>query len=288
MGLPPTCAPRFFIRHPLLRRHACPGQQKTINLQQVKQNSTKPNSTKLSQDAIPAKSVTPKTTPATPPTTFSAISTWATPFVQPLAIFAGPFRAYSRIQSRRPYLTQFISSLIIYFLGDLSSQLVQSNDPSTATSTTPFSYDPLRALRTITIGGISSIPSYHFFYFLSNNFNYFSTHIPNLALKVMINQFTFAPLFNSYFFGMQSLLSLEGPQPDAAWRRIKDTVPQSWLMSCRFWPFVTAFSFTFVPVHNRSIFAGVMAVFWQTYLGVVNQRAVVKEKKLGGTSVLSP
>jgi len=24
-----------------------------------------------------------------------------------------------------------------------------------------------------------------------------------------------------------------------------------------------------------------MAVFWQTYLGLVNQRAVVKEKKLG-------
>jgi len=180
-------------------------------------------------------------------------------------------------------MTQFISSLIIYFLGDLSSQLVQSKDTTTseASSSSSFTYDPLRALRTVTIGGISSIPSYHFFYFLANNFNYFSSHIPNLALKVLINQLTFAPLFNAYFFGMQSLLSLEWPQPDAAWRRIRDTVPQSWLKSCQFWPFVTAFSFTFVPIQHRSIFAGFMAIWWQTYLGIVNQRAVVKEKGLG-------
>lgn len=41
--------------------------------------------------------------------------------------------------------------------------------------------------------------------------------------------------------------------------------------------FVTAFSFTFVPMRQRSVFAGLMAVFWQSYLGLVNQRAARKE-----------
>lgn len=248
MRLPTTCVLRFVVRYPL-RRHAPPTQQKAVTSRRARHKSTKTNGIdstkpnerkpipKQSQDAGSSSIATPPT-PTTTSSSFSAISTWATPFVQPLAVFAGPFRAYSRVQSRRPYMTQFISSLIIYFLGDLSSQLVQSKDTTNSeapSSTSSFPYDPLRALRTVTIGGISSIPSYHFFYFLSRNFNYFSTHIPNLALKVLINQLTFAPLFNAYFFGMQSLLSLEWPQPDAAWRRIRDTVPQSWLMSCRFW-----------------------------------------------------
>ena len=207
-------------------------------------------------------------------------------WVQPLTY---PFRAYGRAQQRSPYIVQITSSIVIYFLGDLASQSIQKRTQATAapqpsinnsTAVPPqSSYDPYRAVRSVTIGALSSIPSYRFFIWLSCNFNVANRPYTSLILKVIFNQLVFAPCFNTYFFSMQSLLSFsEGPQPYAAWRRVCDTVPTSLVKSCQFWPAVTAFSFTFVPVQHRSVFAGVVAIGWQSYLGMLNQRAVTKER----------
>lgn len=106
--------------------------------------------------------------------------------------------------------------------------------------------------------------------FLSHNFNY-SSHAVSLLVKIVINQAFFAPSFNSYFFGMQALLS--GDSLEAAWERVKATVPRSVVNSCKLWPAVTAFSFTFIPIEYRSVFAGVIAIGWQTYLAFLNRRA---------------
>ena len=39
----------------------------------------------------------------------------------------------------------------------------------------------------------------------------------------------------------------------------------------------TAFSFTYIPIQYRSIFGGVIAIGWQTYLSLLNQRAAAME-----------
>lgn len=75
---------------------------------------------------------------------------------------------------------------------------------------------------------------------------------------------------------MQSLLS--GATLPEITERIKHTVPVSWVNSCKIWPAVTAFSFTFIPLQFRSIFGGVIAIGWQTYLSLLNQRAAAKEE----------
>jgi hypothetical protein len=106
--------------------------------------------------------------------------------------------------------------------------------------------------------------------FLSQNFNY-TSRVLSLATKVSINQICFTPIFNSYFFGMQSLLA--GDNFDQVIERIKTTVPVSFINSCKLWPAVTAFSFTFIPMEYRSVFAGVIAVGWQTYLSYLNRLA---------------
>jgi len=41
---------------------------------------------------------------------------------------------------------------------------------------------------------------------------------------------------------------------------------------------VTAFSFTYVPIPYRSVFGGVIAIGWQTYLNLLNQQAAALEK----------
>lgn len=64
---------------------------------------------------------------------------------------------------------------------------------------------------------------------------------------------------------------------DQVWDRIKRTVPTSMINSLRLWPAVTAFSFTFIDAQYRSIFAGVIAIGWQTYLSYLNRKAEVEE-----------
>ena len=102
---------------------------------------------------------------------------------------------------------------------------------------------------------------------LGNSFNY-SSRALSIITRVLVNQIFFAPVFNTYFFGMQALLAGEDVVD-----RIKRTVPTSLANSWKVWPAVTAFSFTFVPIDYRSVFQGAIAVGWQTYLSFLNRRA---------------
>ncbi|TKA74073.1 hypothetical protein B0A55_05233 [Friedmanniomyces simplex] len=216
-------------------------------------HQTRLNSTKQQQQQ---QQTSPHNASSPPP------PSWAY-FTTPLA---SPFRAYSAMQARRPLLVQLESTLIIHWLGDLSAQAVGSrafSDPGTR-------YEPIRGLRGLLIAGICSLPVYKWFLFLGRHFNY-SSHLLSLAVKICVNQICFAPLFNTYFFGMQSLLS------GATWvetrRRVVETVPVSFVNSWKFWPAVTAFSFTYLRPQNRPIFAGCFAVVWQTYLSWLNKQA---------------
>ena len=89
--------------------------------------------------------------------------------------------------------------------------------------------------------------------YLGQSFNY-SSKVRSLATKVIVNQIVFAPVFSTYFFGMQSLLV--GDNLVEAWERIKNTVPTSWINSCKLWPAVTAFNFTYIQPQSRPMFAG--------------------------------
>ncbi|RYP53582.1 hypothetical protein DL768_001446 [Monosporascus sp. mg162] len=185
------------------------------------------------------------------------------PFWQRLGPLTRAGQAYARAQRRRPWGTQVASTLVIYFCADLSAQHMSGN-----------SYDPKRTLRSLIIGGASSIPSYTWFMWLSRNFNY-SSHLLSIAAKVAVNQTFFTPVFNTYFFGAQALLS--GDTLSETWERVKMTVPVSIANSLKLWPAVTAFSFTYVPLEYRSVFAGVVAVGWQTYLSFLNRQAELRK-----------
>jgi hypothetical protein len=113
---------------------------------------------------------------------------WLEPIVE-------PFRAYGRVQQRRPYRTQLISSLVIYFVGDLVAQSIAPAAPKEAQEVAEDAEekgwvqqwsddrDWARTGRALAIGGLSSIPSYKWFLWLSNNFNY-SSKILSLSTKV--------------------------------------------------------------------------------------------------------
>jgi|SRR5687767_13702982 dihydroorotate dehydrogenase len=72
------------------------------------------------------------------------------PFWQRLGPLTRLASGYARAQKRRPYVTQLCSSLTIYFLGDLGAQWLSEDEE----------WDPKRTMRSLVIGGVSSIPSY--------------------------------------------------------------------------------------------------------------------------------
>lgn len=197
-------------------------------------------------------------------------TTTAETFPRPLWDRLGPlsevFAGYARAQKERPWLTQVGTSLVVYLCGDLTAQYIDGEE-----------YNPFRTLRHLTIGGIMSIPAYTWFMYLGTVFNY-PSKLLSLATKVVINQIVFTPVFNSYFFGMQSLLS--GNSFPDAWERIKRTVPTSFVNSCKLWPAVTAFNFTYILPQYRALFAGVVAVGWQSYLSWLNNREEKRRKEL--------
>ncbi|KAL4795347.1 hypothetical protein BDV19DRAFT_362954 [Aspergillus venezuelensis] len=211
-------------------------------------------------------------------------------------ILAGPVgragRSYSRFQEKRPYTTQLCSSVVIYLCGDLSAQFFfppeQDKEKTSKTvedgkgnkylveeevegqGTFAATYDPYRTLRHLVVGIGSSIPSYNWFMFLHNSFNFASKPL-SILTKVVVQQAVFTPVFNTYFFSVHSLLS--GATLYETYERLKVALPRSIVNSAKFWPVVTAFSFMYVPPQFRNVFSGCIAVGWQTYLSWLNQRA---------------
>ncbi|TVY24920.1 Protein SYM1 [Lachnellula hyalina] len=198
------------------------------------------------------------------PNTIAPLPPLSRPLWQRLGPLSRGFEAYGRSQRKRPLTTQFWSALVVFFLGDLSAQSITDEE-----------YKPARSLRAILIGAGSAIPSYKWFLFLGNSFNYPSSKALSLATKVIVNQALFTPINNSYFFGAQALLS--GDSLPEVWERIKRTVPPSMLNSLKVWPAVTAFNFTFIEAQYRSVFAGFIAIGWQTYLSYLNRTAEMEE-----------
>lgn len=94
-------------------------------------------------------------------------------------------------------MTQFVSSLVVYFVGDLVAQSIASPEKEARAQTEEGveaeergwvqqwseDRDWHRTGRALVIGGLSSIPSYKWFLWLGENFNY-SSKILSLTTKV--------------------------------------------------------------------------------------------------------
>ncbi|KAG2415155.1 hypothetical protein HFD88_006346 [Aspergillus terreus] len=251
-------------------------ETKNSHSQKAPSHSQHPPSPSTTNPSPPAAA--PSSTPAVRSRSFRQI------------ILDGPIgragRSYARIQERRPYATQLWSTVVVYLCGDLSAQLLfpsekkpkdASREDSQAESAqgsdsavSEGGYDPFRTLRHLVVGAGSSIPSYNWFMFLHNHFNFTSKFL-SILTKVVVQQSVFTPVFNTYFFSVHSLLS--GASLEETWERLKKALPVSITNSAKLWPAVTAFSFMYVPPQFRNIFSGCIAVGWQTYLSWLNQKA---------------
>ena len=75
---------------------------------------------------------------------------------------------------------------------------------------------------------------------------------------------------------MQSILS--GASIESTVERLRLTLPTSIVNSVKVWSGVALVSFVWVPPQFRSVFSGVVAVGWQSYLSWMNNAAAQKQK----------
>ncbi|KAG0643875.1 hypothetical protein HOY80DRAFT_289859 [Tuber brumale] len=172
------------------------------------------------------------------------------------------FRSYGNAQRKRPYITQLLTSVAIYALGDLNAQLLFGGDEK---------YDALRTGRMVMIGSVFSIPSYLWFTKLGQSFN-FRSKILAISTRVLVNQVFFTPLFLCAFFTLQNTFQAgRFVSPKETVERLRKTIPAAYGNSCKLWPAVTAVNFWIVPFEYRALFGGVVAVGWNGYLSYLNQ-----------------
>ncbi|KAJ6580995.1 hypothetical protein B0H19DRAFT_844886, partial [Mycena capillaripes] len=174
--------------------------------------------------------------------------------------------AYRHAAQTRPYTVQLSTSLFIWFAGDV---LAQSLDHERSSSDPESSWDVPRTLRALIMGAGAAIPLYHWFNLLSRSF----TTLPlwaAITARVATQQVVFAPVFNTYFFFAQAVLS--GASAAEGVEHVRAALLTSLLNSIRVWPAAMVVNFAFVPPELRSLMHGFVAVGWQCYLCVLNQR----------------
>lgn len=121
------------------------------------QSSSSPQPSSQIQDKIskqiPNSSSLATSTATTSTSTATATTTQNAVISRPLWLRLGPLtraaQAYGRSQKKRPYVTQTITSMFIFFFADLGAQSMNDDE-----------YDPSRTVRNIIIGAGTAIPAY--------------------------------------------------------------------------------------------------------------------------------
>lgn len=108
------------------------------------------------------------------------------------------------------------------------------------------------------------------FLFIARNFNY-SNKLLTLVTKVGVNQVVYAPVFGTYYFTMQGLLS--GDSAGQVWERVKVAMPRSVISSWMFWPPITAATFALVPPMYHAVLLACVTTGWQAYLSWLNRKS---------------
>ena len=179
-----TTAPMRLLRQHIPRLH-----NRNSSLMQLSVHDLAPRNSSSFSSFIGKRNLSSSASHFSPPTTTTtsnissaspqAIPIPASPPTIPIWQRLGPLtwaiQGFGRSQRKRPYLTQFISTLVIYFLGDMSAQAIRMSDERSKLEIARSegrdpevkgNYEPERTAKALVIGAGSSIPTYLWYAFL--------------------------------------------------------------------------------------------------------------------------
>ncbi|GJE89439.1 Mpv17/PMP22 family protein [Phanerochaete sordida] len=173
---------------------------------------------------------------------------------------ASVLRAYNAFLQRRPVIGQCATSAVLFGASDIvAQQAVEKRGLA--------KHDYVRTLRSTFYGGCLFGPAVTKWFGFLNRLQ-FRTPRRAVIYRVYLDQFMFAPAIIAFYFG--SMTIMEGKGVSEAVSRIEKayvpTVLRNWMV---FIP-TQLVNFAFVPHHLRVLTVGIVSLFWNTYLSMVN------------------
>lgn len=183
------------------------------------------------------------------------------------------FSRYSQVNETHPRKTQILTTAILMATGDVASQILIEKKNK---------LDLMRTGRFFLVGCIYVGPVLTMWYIRVDKI------VPKAAsfrgVKMMlVDQLAFAPIF------IPGLLATVGSIQGQSIKEIKGTIEKDYfsilLTNWMLWPAAQLINFNLVPIQFRVVFAGGVALVWNTYLAwKANQGAVKdKSKKMSGS-----
>jgi protein Mpv17 len=179
---------------------------------------------------------------------------------------------YARLLSKYPFTTQCISTGFLFGVGDLIAQkgIERSHE-----------YDFRRTFKLCTFGTLLSGPSMVLWYRILAGRVRFANPTNSAIARVCLDQLLFAPTFLAIFYFYNGIADTEGDNID--WAEIRermdisylDTLKTNWMI----WPFVQLGNFRLVPLNYQSLLVNTVALGWNSYLSVQNNRSKKSTKK---------
>lgn len=172
---------------------------------------------------------------------------------------------YDQLLQRHPLATKCTTSAVLFGVGDVLAQAVESNGVLE-------SVDTSRVLRMLIWGGCIFAPLAHTWYKMLDKVVKGPPGAATVLRKVAADQLVWTPPINIAFFTYAALA--EGASTDAALgaaqEKLWPTLRVNWVL----WPVVQAVNFAVVPLRYRILVINCVSVGWSAFLSyVANQSA---------------
>lgn len=208
--------------------------------------------------------------------------------------FSSIFSRYQKLLIKRPFLTNAVSTALIFSSGDALAQLlfpeqkISTQEPnedgakrSAGSAGKLASYDYARTLRAAVYGGIIFAPIGDSWYKVLSRLR-FPFRLParrtpavrnglDTFTRVCVDQLLFAPLGIPLYFSVMSLL--ENKSFGQLKRNLQENYKVTLLTNWMVWPLFQFANFSLIPVEFRLLSVNVISIFWNCFLSYRNNRA---------------
>ena len=168
---------------------------------------------------------------------------------------------YNEVLDTNPLPTKAVTSLVGFTIGDLLAQnfLGEKGSP----------LDVKRLLRLASFGLAVHGPIGHYFYgFLDEKFP--KKDAQTVAIKVLIDQVLWAPIFTVIFFAWIELF--QGGGLKKIQQKINQDLVRGVTASWKVWPLVHVINFRFIPSQQRLLYINTIQIGYNVFLSMLASR----------------
>ena len=155
---------------------------------------------------------------------------------------------------------------------DLDLDLVPNNPPPAAepnfaaSVVDALSFDRSRLLRSAAVGALLQAPIYHYYYEITEALLPTEEHQYNAILKILLDQTVTIAAWNAIYYAFLGVL--EGDEPRAIFKKIRETAWPLMKAGWRLWPAAHIITYGVIPVQHRLLWVDIVEVAWVVVLSL--------------------